>query len=148
MVKKKCKLYVAFVDFKTFFNSFNKSAPYYKLIKCGITGEVYIIKSLCTRSSYCIKTQHSITENFLSNSGVKQGCTMSPTLSNLFQNDIHQSFDKLCDPIELNDTKLNSVSWPDELFMLSSSRRGLQCCLEKLKEYCVKWQLNVKQRSW
>ncbi len=140
-------MYVAFVDFKQFFDSLNRSALYYKLIMCGITGQVYNIKSVYTVSSYCMKTQYGITENFLSNIGVKQGCTMNPTLSNLFQNDIHQSFDKLCDPIELNGTKLNSVFWPDELFMLSSSRRGLQCCLEKLKEYCVKWQLNVKQRS-
>ncbi len=65
---------------------------------------------------------------------------MNPTLSNLFQNDIHQSFDTLCDPFELDSTTLNSVSWADDLFMLSTSRTGFQCCLEKLKEYCVKWQ--------
>ncbi len=68
---------------------------------------------------------------------------MSPTLSNLFQNDLHQSFSKSCDPVELDGATLNSVSWADDLFMLSTSRKGLHCCLEKLKEYCVKWQLNV-----
>ncbi len=94
-------------------------------------------------SSYCIKPQYDITENILSTSAVKQSCTISPTLSNLFQNDIHQSFDKSCDPVELDGTTLNSVSWADDLFMFSISWKGLYCYLEKPKEYCVKWQLNV-----
>ncbi len=37
----------------------------------------------------------------------------------------------------------NSVSLADDLFMLSTSRKGSQCCLEKLREYFVKWQLNI-----
>ncbi len=140
VVKKKRQLYVAFVEFKNLFDSLNRSALYYKpLIKCGITRQVYnIIKSVYTGSSYCIKNQYGITENFLSNSGVTQGCTMSLTLSNLFPNDLHQSFNKSCNPVELDGTTLNSVSWADDLFMLVTSRKGLQCSLEKLKEYCVK----------
>jgi len=37
----------------------------------------------------------------------------------------------------------NSLSWADDLVIISQSKIGLQNCLDKLKEYCKKWQLNV-----
>ena len=81
VVKNKTKLYTAFIDFSKFFDSINREALYYKLIKSGITGNVYkIIKSAYSASTYCIKTEFGITKCFASSSGVKQGCTLSPTL--------------------------------------------------------------------
>ena len=44
---------------------------------------------------------------------LKQGCIMSPLLSNIFQNDLHEIFDESCDPIDLNNMTLNSISWAD-----------------------------------
>ncbi len=114
------------------------------MIKCGITGKAYdIIKSAYTGSSYRIKTQDGITESFRSNSGVKQGCTLSPTLSNIFQNNLHDIFNESCDPVKLGDIFMNSLSWADDLFLVSQSRQGLQSCLNKLEEYCTKWQLKL-----
>ena len=57
---------------------------------------------------------------------VKQGCSMIPILSNLFQNDIHDIFnDTDCDPVKLYETHFNSISWADDLLLLSCSREGL-----------------------
>jgi len=64
-------------------------------------------------------------------------------LSNLFQNDLHDIFDHTCDPVALNDIKLNSLSWADDLVLLSKSKEGLQNCLNKLYDYCSKWNLSV-----
>ena len=46
VTKGKKRLYVAFIDFRKFFDSINREALFYKLIKSGITGKVYnILKS-------------------------------------------------------------------------------------------------------
>ncbi len=73
--------------------------------------------------------------------GVKQGCTLSPTLSNIYQNDIHDIFNNECDPEELDSIFLNSISWADDLVLLSTSKNGFQ--KERLSDYCEKWQLSV-----
>ena len=96
---------------------------------------------------YSIKTNSGITNNFGSATGVKQGCSLSPTLSNIFQNDLHDIFDQTCHPIELDETYFNSLSWADDLVLISQSSNGLQACLNKLESYCNKWHLNVNVKK-
>ena len=64
---------------------------FYKLQKIGITGKIYhVLKSIYySDCAYCIKTEKEVTKKFNSVTGVKQGCNLSPCLSNLFQNDLH-----------------------------------------------------------
>ena len=70
---------------------------------------------------------------------------MSPSLSNLFINDIPFSFEKnLSDPFVLpNGAKLNSLLYADDLVILSRSKIGLQNCLNSLSSYCSTWLLSI-----
>ncbi len=123
---KKVKLYTAFVDFRKFFDCINRDSLFYKLLKCGITGNVYnVIKCAYTGSLYSVKTMCGITNSFISSTGVKQGCTRSPTLSNIYQNDIHEIFDSTCDPVELGGMIFNYLSWADDMVIISKSKAGL-----------------------
>jgi hypothetical protein len=64
---KKKKLYIAFVDFRKFFDCINRNSLLYKLQKCGIMGNTYnLIKSAYNGNKYGIKTKQGITENFTS----------------------------------------------------------------------------------
>ena len=48
----KQRVYVAFVDFSKFFDSLNRDALLYKLLKCGITGDLYkVLKSAYQNSN-------------------------------------------------------------------------------------------------
>ena len=64
---RKEKLYVAFIDFKNFFDTINRNLLFYKLIK-----------DMYHNSKYCIKTSKGITESIISNTGVLQGYNLSP----------------------------------------------------------------------
>ena len=90
-----------------------------------------------------VPTIASYNSSFRGTSGVKQGCSMSPILSNIYQNDLHSIFTHGCDPVQLGETSINSISWADDLLLLSTSKRGLQNCLNDLKSYCYKWGLQV-----
>ena len=130
-----------------FFDSINRKFLFYKLMKYGITGNIYkIIKSMYSNARYRVLVGGKISPKFSSNLGVRQGCPMSPILSNIFQNDMHDTF-RDCDPVNLGDTALNSLSWPDDLLLLSLSKEGLQKCLNNLREYCQKWALAVNDEK-
>ena len=88
-----------------------------------------------------------ITKQFSSTTGVKQGCNLSPCMSNLYQNDLHNIFDETCDPTCLGTLKINSLSWADDLVIVSKSALGLQNCLNKLYLYCLKWGLNLNTQK-
>ena len=140
----KGNIYLAFVDFTKFFDTINREMLYYKLLKYGICGPIYhIIKSMYSATSYRVKIGDHISPSFLAASGVKQGCPMSPVLSNIYQNDLHEIFGENCDPVHIGDSHVNSISWADDLLLLSTSKEGLQRCLENMKTYCYKWGVVV-----
>lgn len=95
--------------------------------------------------NYTVKINDKLHGNVVSRTGVKQGCCMSPILSNIFQNDLHDIFDEKCVPLKLGHKHINSLSWADDLVLMSSSPAGLQRCLDKLYDYCYKWGLSVNQ---
>ena len=138
-------LYVAFIDFMKFFDTIDRSCLQYKMLKYGITGRVYnIIKSMYGNSGYRIRVDEYLSLRFVGDVGVKQGCCLSPTLSNIFQNDMHDIFDNSsCNPVILGNTIFNSLSWADDLVLVSSTKNGLQTCLNRLENYCKKWGLEV-----
>ena len=88
-------------------------------MKYGINGPIYhIIKSMYSATSYRVKLGDFISPSFLAASGVKQGCPMSPVLSNIYQNDLHEIFSKNCDPVHVGDFHMNSISWTDDPLLL------------------------------
>ena len=148
VTKAKSKLYIAFIDFKKFFDTINRKALFYKMLKYGICGKLYsLVKSAYDGCTYKIKTRFGLTDEFVSNTGVKQGCVLSPTLSNLFQNDLHNIFDSQCHPVMLGNALLSSLSFADDLVLMSESAQGLQECLNKLQDYCNKWGLTVSSEK-
>ena len=94
-------------------------------------------------TSYRVKIGDHISPSFLATSGVKQGCPMSPLQSNIYQNDLHEIFNDDCDPVKMGSVHINSISWADDLMLLSKSKSGLKRCLDNLKTYCQKWGLVV-----
>lgn len=75
--------------------------------------------------------------------GVKQGCNLSPLLFNLFINDIHDIFGPSSKAVNIDGNQFNSLSFADDLVLLSESQSGLQDCLFQLEKYCLDWGLKV-----
>ena len=61
----------------------------------------------------------------------------------LYQNDLPDIFDNSCDPVQIEDIFLSSLSWADDLVLMSTTNQGLQKCLDRLSMYCHKWGLEV-----
>ncbi len=140
----KAKLFACFVDFKAAFDTVSRKALLFKLLKAGIGGHfLKMLRSMYENVFFHVKLSTGITESFSSNSGVKQGCVLSPLLFNLFIRDLPDIFDSDCDPVDLHETKLTCLMFADDLVLLSKSASGLQTCLDNLNSYCNQWGLKV-----
>ena len=65
-IKSKQKIYCAFVDFSTAFDSINRQILFTKLIEYGISSKMLnIITALYSNITSCVKLKSSITDEFL-----------------------------------------------------------------------------------
>ena len=150
-VKKGSKnmLFVCFIDFSKAFDTVWREALFYKLLQYNIDGKLFdIVKDMYKKSRVCIKLKKGVTEEFTSNIGVKQGCVISPTLFNLFINDIPDIFSNPeCDPVTLQKHSINCLLYADDLLVISKSETGLTTCLKHLEQYCNKWKLKINSKK-
>jgi hypothetical protein len=60
---------------------------------------------------------------------------------------LHDIFDSTCTPLVLEKSKVASLSFADDLVILSNTSEGLQNSLNKLEKYCYDWQLTVNTKK-
>ncbi|KAL1129468.1 hypothetical protein AAG570_013994, partial [Ranatra chinensis] len=77
---------------------------------------------------------------FLTTSGVKQGCLLSPLFFTLFINDLD---DCLKYGIWVSKIVLKSLLYTDNTVLLANSPRALQHMIDDLANYCRQWTLKV-----
>ena len=76
------------------FDSVNRDRLWLKLSQYGINGPfLSTLQSLYEDYQCCVEVNNNYTPWFVVNNGVKQGCLLSPSLFNLYINDL---LEKLC----------------------------------------------------
>lgn len=145
VVKKgKCKLYVAYIDFKKAYDTVNRDLLLQRLKQLGING-IFLknIASMYEKTMYSIKINKGYLDAIDSNLGLKQGCPLSPMLFNLYIDDIDSIFRENCDPINFQGMSLSHFLYADDLVIVSCSEEGLQKSLDNLYSYSISKDLFI-----
>jgi exonuclease III len=139
----KKRLYLGFIDFQKAFDTIWHPGLLYKLQLHGITGNIYnIIKNMYSKVTLQVKHEGQLTPPFSSNNGVRQGDNLSPTLFNIFINDLE--FDaSLSAPVKLHTKCITHLLYADDLLIISETTQGLQNSFDQLSEYCDRWHLQI-----
>lgn len=138
-------IYACFVDFRKAYDSVSIPCLLYKLHQIGVTGHMHsVIENMYSKTKLKVDVGIGLTEEFASNIGVRQGDNLSPTLFNIFINDLPDIFEAdNCSPVTLKDSQISCLMYADDLVILSESADGLQNSLNALGGYCDKWGLTV-----
>ena len=139
--KRGQKIFSCFIDFRKAFDSIPRDNLFTKLLEIGISGKFFNILKTLYKNDYCsIKLNEGLTNTFVANQGVKQGCILSPLLFNIFLADLPRHLTKdECIPLELeNSNPISCLMWADDILLLSEMEEGLQLMLNNLSLYARK----------
>ena len=122
---------------------------FHKLQNYGINGNfLNAMKSMYDKTECADKINNQCTNFFKCSKGVRQGCPLSPTLFNLYVNNLIDELNKTTPtPLDLGHEPITCLMYADDLIILSSSHDGLQQCLNSLSKYCDQWKLQVNSNK-
>ena len=92
---------------------------------------------------------NGLSPSFMSKVGVKQGCNLSPTLFNIFINDLISAFDSTeqsHDPT-IGNLNITCLLYADDLVLVSKTKQGLQNLLNTLEKYTTDWYMNINMKK-
>ena len=138
--KKRGKLYVAFIDFKTAFDSVHRGKLWSILANANVKGKLFkSITGMYNNVRACVRANGTLSDYFNCPVGLKQGCLASPKLFSLFINElahIMQSSDDIKGiQILPNDIEILLLMFADDVALLSDTICGLQRKLNILKDF-------------
>ena len=146
MSQKRTKIFACFVDLRKAFDSVPRDILFTKIAQTGISGKfVNTLKTLYENNVCRVKLDNGLTNTFLANQGVKQGCILSPLLFNIFLADLPGRLsDNSCKPVEVDESnRISCIIWADDIVLLSESEDGLQCMLNNLSRYSKENRMEI-----
>ena len=105
---------------------------------------IFLLKSMYGRVVSAVKKVKSrLMATFTPLVGEWQGCNLSPTLINVFINDIVDLFDSTCDPLIMGECKINCLLSADDYSLSCFPNQKMVCrdAYDRLNCYVKKWQL-------
>ena len=97
-----------------------------------------------TKNKCAVRIGNKQTDFFSQERGVKQGCNLSPTLFNIYINELAKTLERSSAPgITLHDTEIKCLLYADDLVLMSPTKEGLQQHLDHLYRFCQTWALTV-----
>ena len=140
---QKRPLYVAFVDFKSAFDNVNRNALLFKMARQHIHGKfLKIVKDMLWNAKSQVKWNHNLGEIFKNLDGVLQGGVISPTLFNLFMEDLPNYLGKDIG-VKIGTAVVNYLLHADDLVLMAETRAGLQALLDRLSKFCKRWDITI-----
>ena len=107
-----------------------------------------LIKSVYLENMCAVKIGDKQTEFFTQRRGVHQGYNLSPTLFNVYVNELPAEMDQHDAPgLSLLDREVKSPFYADDLVLLSPTEQGLQQQLDIVDKYCQNWDLAVNMKK-
>ena len=148
-IEKDKVVYMAFVDLEKAYDKVNREKLWRVLEEYGVEGRLLLaIQSLYEGGKASVRIGDKESEWFGVNRGVRQGCTLSPWLFNVFVDKVtREARGGFVREVKLSTGEVGVLLYADDMVLMAESEEGLQSNLQVLSEAMVRWDLKVNWRK-
>ena len=120
--RNKESTFCAFIDFRKAFDSIDRSLLWTKLSSMGMsTRMLCAIRSLYSNVSSCVRINGHYTDWFEVVTGLRQGCSLSTVLFNIFINDLAFKIKDLQKGIDIGDQRVSILLYADDIVLIAEN---------------------------
>ena len=138
--------HIAFVDYAKAFDTIQRNRMWRIMDNIGIPSHLIgAIKSLYHDNKIVIKSLNRVSEDIQVNKGLRQGWSLSPTLFNIYIDEIVKRWsEKTCRGIELGqECIINTLLFADDQVILHETEDNLQFSIFQLDKICNEYGLRI-----
>ena len=127
-------------DLKGAYDRVQRLLLWQALQRRGVHGSMLrALQSLYENPQFCVKVQGCTGQSVASQTGLKQGCPLSPTLFELFPYGLHRFLAARCldtGPVLSDGRRVPVLGYADDFVLLAESPKGLQSLMNAIVEFC------------
>ena len=133
------EVFACFVDLKKAFDSVNRNLLWHKLTLYGINGNfLAALEGMYEDFQSAVELNGHCTPFFQVSCGVKQGCLLSPSLFNIFLNDLLMDIKESGRGIQCGKyANISILAYADDIVLLAPNPCNLQALISKLQMWCL-----------
>ena len=105
------------------------------------------MKSLYASVSACVRIIGMYSNWININSGLRQGCALSPLLLNLFIDDLANRIKSLGKCVTVGDEKVSILLYADNIVLIAENENDLQYMLSELNDWCQANDMQVNSNK-
>jgi hypothetical protein len=146
--RKEVPTYACFIDVKKAFDRVWRNGLWKRLAEEGIRGKMWrAIRTVYSKVQSAVLTGVGQTNWFDINTGVRQGCVLSPVLFAIFINGLAKEIRNMNKGVKIANTDVSLLLYADDIVLMSESREALQDMMNTLSEYSKKWRFELNQKK-
>ena len=142
------EMWQGFVDFKQAYDSIHRPSMWNIMAEFGIPVKLINLVKTCYRDSKsCVQVGKKKTECFDINSGLRQGCLLSPMLFNLILEKVKRSMEEVRGGVNLGDVNVKVLAFADDVDITGPDIQHIERLYVPFKETASRTGLEVNQNK-
>ena len=144
-IEKDRVLYMAFVDLEKAYDNVNRTKLWKVLEEYDVKGRLLkAVQAMYEDGKASVRVGDRESEWFGVHKGVRQGCTLSPWLFNVYVDKVaREAREKFVSEVKLSTGDVGMLLFADDMVIMAESEEGLQSNLKVLSEAMDRWDLKV-----